>query len=71
MKRQLVVVLSAALVVAAASAALVASAAGTSRAGARHGAAAQKFVGYWMGIDPLDGGDSRRGITKRSAAGSR
>jgi hypothetical protein len=66
MKRQLVVAVSAALVVAAASAALVANAASTSRAGARHGTAAQKFVGYWMGIDPLDGGDSRRGITKRS-----
>ena len=24
---------------------------------------ARQFVGYWMGIDPLDGGDSRRGIT--------
>ena len=23
----------------------------------------RQFVGYWMGIDPLDGGDSRRGIT--------
>jgi len=25
---------------------------------------ARRFVGYWMGIDPLDGGDSRRGITR-------
>jgi hypothetical protein len=25
---------------------------------------ARQFVGYWMGIDPLDGGDSRRGITR-------
>ena len=65
MKRQLAVALSAALVVAAGSAALVASAASTSRPSARPGAAAHKFVGYWMGIDPLDGGDSRRGITKR------
>jgi hypothetical protein len=24
----------------------------------------ERFVGYWMGIDPLDGGDSRRGITR-------
>src|SRR5512133_3546095 len=23
----------------------------------------RQVVGYWMGIDPLDGGDSRRGIT--------
>jgi hypothetical protein len=29
-----------------------------------HGPGAQQFVGYWMGIDPLDGGDTRRGITK-------
>jgi hypothetical protein len=28
------------------------------------GATARRFVGYWMGIDPLDGGDSRRGITR-------
>jgi hypothetical protein len=27
------------------------------------GPGTQQFVGYWMGIDPLDGGDSRRGIT--------
>jgi len=25
---------------------------------------AKDFVGYWMGTDPLDGGDSRRGITE-------
>ena len=24
---------------------------------------ARQFVGYWMGIDPLDGGDVRRSIT--------
>jgi hypothetical protein len=24
----------------------------------------ERFVGYWIGIDPLDGGDSRRGITR-------
>ena len=65
MKRQLVVAVSAALVVGAAFAALVASAAGTSRSGARHAPAAGQYVGYWMGIDPLDGGDSRRGITRR------
>jgi hypothetical protein len=27
-------------------------------------AMARRFVGYWMGVDPLDGGDSRRGITR-------
>jgi hypothetical protein len=24
------------------------------------------FVGYWMGIDPTDGGDTRRGITENA-----
>ena len=28
-----------------------------------HKQSAREFVGYWMGIDPLDGGDVRRGIT--------
>lgn len=65
MKRQLVVAVSAAIAVAAVSAALVANAAETSRSGARHAPAARQFVGYWMGIDPLDGGDSRRGITRK------
>lgn len=65
MKRQLVVAVSAALVVAAGSAALVANAASTGRSAARHAPAARQFVGYWMGIDPLDGGDSRRGITRK------
>jgi hypothetical protein len=66
MKRQLVVAVSAAMVVAAASAALVANAATSSRPSARHTPVARQFVGYWMGIDPLDGGDSRRGITRKS-----
>ena len=30
---------------------------------ARRGTTARAFVGYWMGIDPLDGGDARRGTT--------
>jgi hypothetical protein len=38
-----------------------ANASGEHEAG--HGPGARQFVGYWMGIDPLDGGDSRRGIT--------
>jgi hypothetical protein len=46
------------LLLAAGSAVLVAEAADGSK-GPRGG----QFVGYWMGIDPLDGGDSRRGIT--------
>ena len=65
MKRLLAVAVSAALVAAAASAALVANAASTGGPSARHVPAARQFVGYWMGIDPLDGGDSRRGITRK------
>ena len=61
MQRRLVIVVSAVLLVAAAgSAALVAQAAG--QVGCPRSDARQ-FVGYWMGIDPLDGGDSRRAIT--------
>jgi hypothetical protein len=30
--------------------------------------AARQYVGYWMGIDPLDGGDSRRSITPDGAS---
>src|SRR5262245_8917474 len=41
------------------SAALVAHAANVS-GGPQNG---RQFVGYWMGVDPLDGGDVRRGIT--------
>jgi hypothetical protein len=61
-QRQLVVG-AAAVVAAAGSATLVAQAATKSHPAKRgHGAGA--FVGYWMGIDPLDGGDSRRWITR-------
>jgi hypothetical protein len=28
-----------------------------------HKQTARQFVGYWMGLDPLDGGDARRAIT--------
>jgi hypothetical protein len=28
------------------------------------GKAAREFQGYWMGIDPLDGGDSRRSLVQ-------
>jgi hypothetical protein len=66
MQRRLAIILSGALLVpAAATATLVAQAANGS-SGGRGGdwRSAQKFVGYWMGIDPLDGGDARRGITR-------
>jgi hypothetical protein len=47
------------------SAVLVAQAASTSKGHEpRKASNTRQFVGYWMGIDPLDGGDSRRGITR-------
>jgi hypothetical protein len=57
MRRNLVLVASAVVLVAGVgSAVIVAHAASTSsRYEARHGPAAGQFVGYWMGIDPLDG----------------
>jgi hypothetical protein len=69
MKRQLVLVVTAAVFAAGGAAALVANAADTSSgSNQRHVQTARQFVGYWMGIDPLDGGDSRRGLT-RAAGG--
>jgi hypothetical protein len=58
-----IIVFSVLLVVGAGSGSLVAHAATSSGPRASHGPSARQFVGYWMGIDPLDGGDSRRGIT--------
>jgi hypothetical protein len=68
MQRHLAIIASAALLVAGVgSAALVAHAANTSSGHKPpHGPGARQFVGYWMGIDPLDGGDSRRGITRNN-----
>ena len=71
MHRHLAIVLSSVVLAAGAgSVALVAHAEGPSgrAADAKSGskgrnAHARQFVGYWMGVDPLDGGDSRRGIT--------
>ena len=65
MRRCLIIVsavLSVALVGSAILVALSASASGEHQA--RTAWEARQFVGYWMGIDPLDGGDSRRGITR-------
>jgi hypothetical protein len=66
MSRRLAVIASAALLVPAVGAAtLVAQAAERSgKRGDGERSVARQFAGYWMGIDPLDGGDSRRGITK-------
>jgi len=62
MPRRLVVLVSIALLAAGlGSAAFVAQAGNTSR-----GSTARQFVGYRMGIDPLDGGDSRRSIVRGS-----
>jgi hypothetical protein len=65
MQRRLAMVASAAFLVAGAgSAVLVTQAAeASSPHKARDASSTRQFVGYWMGIDPLDGGDSRRGIT--------
>jgi hypothetical protein len=67
MRRRLVLAISAAVLLAAgaASAALAvhsSGAPGDAQSGSR--SSGRQFVGYWMGIDPLDGGDSRRGITR-------
>ena len=65
MRLRLALIISAAVLVAGlATATLVARAANASGGHETgHGPDARQFVGYWMGIDPLDGGDSRRGIT--------
>jgi hypothetical protein len=65
MHRRLVIVVVAALLLVAGigSVALGAASASSGSQGGK-GQDARPFVGYWMGIDPLDGGDSRRGITR-------
>jgi hypothetical protein len=66
MRLRLAIIVSAVLlVVGGGSAVLVAQAANSSSGHkAAKASSARQFVGYWMGIDPLDGGDSRRGITR-------
>jgi hypothetical protein len=66
MRRRLAIIVSTVVFLAGVgSALLVAQAADTSGGQkARHEPRGRQFVGYWMGIDPLDGGDSRRGITR-------
>jgi hypothetical protein len=63
MRLRLAIIVSAVLLVGGVGSALVAHAASSS-SGHKARTGAQQFVGYWMGIDPLDGGDSRRGITR-------
>jgi hypothetical protein len=68
MQRRLAIIVSVALLLAGVgSAGLIAHAANTSGGHkARDVSGTRQFVGYWMGIDPLDGGDSRRGITRKN-----
>ena len=63
--RRLAVIVTAALLLPALGTATLVAHAATRSSGSESGGGpgAQQFVGYWMGIDPLDGGDSRRGIT--------
>jgi hypothetical protein len=63
-RRHAIAASAALLVVGAGSAVLLTGAAeASSPQNSRDASSARQFVGYWMGIDPLDGGDSRRGIT--------
>ena len=66
MRRHLAIIVSVAVLVAGLGSAALASHEATRSSGqkARELSSARQFVGYWMGIDPLDGGDSRRGITR-------
>jgi len=72
MRLRLVLIISAAVLVpGVGTATLVARAANASGGHeARHGPGARQFVGYWMGIDPLDGATraagSRRTTMERS-----
>jgi hypothetical protein len=63
MRLRLAIIVSAVVLVGGVGSALVAQAADNS-SGHKARTGARQFVGYWMGIDPLDGGDSRRGITR-------
>ena len=65
--RRLYVVLAAAVAVIALVSVGLASASGTdSTTSTAKKAKADVFVGYWMGVDPVDGGDSRRGFTRNA-----
>lgn len=56
----------AAIAVTAAAALVAASAWAQPPDGQAHGRPGQAFEGYWMGVDPLDGGDSRRSLVRRA-----
>jgi hypothetical protein len=66
MRRRLVIIVSAVLFVASVGSVVLGAHAAnaSSQRQTRKAPDADQFVGYWMGIDPLDGGDSRRAITR-------
>jgi hypothetical protein len=57
---RLSIIMSTLFLVAGVGAAVLIAQAGNQSGGPKSG---RQFVGYWMGIDPLDGADVRRGIT--------
>ncbi len=64
MRRTMLAIAAAAIVVALATTGVITYAAGASnRSKGVDNRVAKQYVGYWMGVDPLDGGDSRRAIT--------
>ena len=60
MRRRLTIIIPVVFLVAGLGSAVLVAQAGNEQGGQQ---SARQFVGYWMGIDPLDGGDVRRGIT--------
>ncbi|MGH6903490.1 MAG: hypothetical protein ACREIR_12210 [Geminicoccaceae bacterium] len=65
MRRRLVIIVSAVLSVAfVGSAILIAQSANALSEHQARKSIARQLVGYWIGTDPLDGGDSRRGFTR-------
>jgi hypothetical protein len=60
MRPRLTIIMSAFFLVAGLGSAILIAQAANKSGGPKQSA---QFVGYWMGIDPLDGGDVRRGIT--------
>ena len=61
MRHRLAIIISALFLVAGLGSAVLVAQAAKKPGG--HKQTARQFVGYWMGVDPLDGGDVRRGIT--------
>jgi hypothetical protein len=66
MRRLYVIVAAAVAVIALVSVGLVSASGTDSTTSTAKKAKADLFVGYWMGVDPVDGGDSRRGFTRHA-----